>query len=186
MWIPVLPLRAVMFQILFLLVAIAVESFIFKKNLHLSGRNSIEYATSINLFSTIIGWLIFFFFVPLLPINLQGQLINFILFNDFAPHLGFSLLRIYFDLVLFALLIFGLTICLEVFALEFLINLNKISSRTITESEDQTEASHLKHPPKSEFDPSKFNSILIANVYSQTSFLFILFLIARLSYLNPK
>lgn len=52
--IAVLPLRAVMFQILFLLVAIAVESFIFKKKLHLSGRTSIEYATSINLFSTII------------------------------------------------------------------------------------------------------------------------------------
>ncbi|HEY9849280.1 MAG TPA: filament integrity protein FraC [Leptolyngbyaceae cyanobacterium] len=184
--IAVLPLRAVMFQILFLLVAIAVESFIFKKKLHLSGRTSIEYATSINLFSTIIGWIAFFFFLPFLPFKLQAQLINFILFNNFATHLGFSLLRVYLDLVLFALLTFILIICLEVFALEFLINLNKFSLRSTIENQRETENYRAKHSPKTVLDSNKSNSILTANVYSQTFILLILFLIQRFSYLNPK
>lgn len=82
----VFPLQAILFQFLFLLVAIAIESFILYRQLKFSRKKSIDYATSINLFSLVLGWLAFFYIQGLLPPNLKGELISFIFFDRFiAP-----------------------------------------------------------------------------------------------------
>ena len=77
----VLPLRAILFQLLFLLVAIAVEAIVFKERLNLTRRISLEYSASINLLSTVIGWLFFFTLEPALPLAWKGPLISYVLFN---------------------------------------------------------------------------------------------------------
>lgn len=80
----VLPLRIVFFQVLFLLVAIAIEAWVFRWGLNISSKKSVEYATVINLFSIVIGWLLFFNIQPFLPVTVRQELIAGILFNQWS------------------------------------------------------------------------------------------------------
>lgn len=80
----VVPLRTVVFQALFILIAIAIESYIFRRQLQVSPRTSIEYAATIILFSVLLGWLLFFLIEPLLPQLIQLQLLNYIFFNQWS------------------------------------------------------------------------------------------------------
>ncbi len=83
----ILPLRAILFQVLFLMIAIAAESAVLHWRLGLQRRVSVKYAASLNLFSTLVGWLIFFGIAGILPNLFSGvleqQLISYILFNQF-------------------------------------------------------------------------------------------------------
>ncbi|MBD1931834.1 MULTISPECIES: filament integrity protein FraC [Cyanophyceae] len=79
----VFPLPTILFQFLFLLVAIAIESFILHKNLNLGRQTSADYAMLINLLSSIVGWWIFFYVLPLLPVELRAQVISYIFFDTF-------------------------------------------------------------------------------------------------------
>lgn len=76
------PLGAILFEFLFLLVAIPLEAYILNRRLKFDKKTSMFYAISINLFSSTIGWIIFFIVEPMLPINLKSELINYILFNN--------------------------------------------------------------------------------------------------------
>lgn len=82
----VLPLRAIAFQILFLLIAISLEALILYRRLNFDHQTSVRYATSINLFSTFIGWLIFFNVQAVLPEEWRVQLISFFFFERFFPN----------------------------------------------------------------------------------------------------
>jgi hypothetical protein len=73
------------FQCLFLLVAIAIEGYVLQRRLQIVPRTSIEFAASVNLLSVLVGWLVFFGVEPVLPSTIQLQLINFILFSQWAP-----------------------------------------------------------------------------------------------------
>ena len=79
-----LPLRAIAFQLLFLLVVISIESLVIEKNLSLPRKISVEYATSINLIAAVSGWVIFFYCSPHFPPESQKMLIDFILFNHWS------------------------------------------------------------------------------------------------------
>ncbi len=80
----VLPLRAVLFQFLFLMIAIAIDSVVFYRNVEeLEYKSSVQYAAAANLFTTCLGWVIFFNIQPLLPLELKEQLISFIFFGQF-------------------------------------------------------------------------------------------------------
>ena len=79
-----LPLRAIVFQLLFLLVTISLESFVIEKHLDVPRKTSVDYAASINLIATVSGWLIFFYFEPHLPPVPQTVLMKFILFNEWS------------------------------------------------------------------------------------------------------
>lgn len=82
----VLPVRAIAFQILFLLIAISLEALILYQRLNLDYKTSVRYAASINLFSTFIGWVIFFNVQAVLPEDLRIQLISFFFFERFFPN----------------------------------------------------------------------------------------------------
>lgn len=182
----ILPLRAILFQILFLTIAIAIESFVLHKQLYLSQRTSIEYAVSLNLFSTICGWAIFFLANPLLPFGVQQQMVNFILFGKFAPHLEFSVIRLSFDLGAFILFTFLLIFCVERLGLEFSIELSKANIELQLKKEASGDADRqesIQKQPKSlnyNFKKSRSKIILLANAYSQGLILLISFILERL------
>lgn len=77
----VLPLETILFQLVFLLVAIALEAIVFHRNLRITRRTSVDYALSINLFCTVLGWAAFFTLQELLPQPFKSQLISYIFFD---------------------------------------------------------------------------------------------------------
>lgn len=77
----ILPLGAILFDFLFILVAIPVEAYVLNKRLNFDKKTSAFYAISLNVFSTVIGWIVFFFVEPVLPVQLKSELINFAFFN---------------------------------------------------------------------------------------------------------
>lgn len=79
----VLPLRAIAFQSLLLLVAIVLEALILRQRLRLGYRPSMQYAATLNLLATSLGWLTFLGFEPLLPEPLRTQIMSYVLFNRF-------------------------------------------------------------------------------------------------------
>jgi len=123
MFVAVLPLRAVMFQILFLLISIALESWFLRHILNLSPKRALEYSASLNIFSMIAVWLLFFTVKSILPDFLGQQLINYIFFNTFVPTKPFFdwLNNLY--LILFRLWISFLHFGAEILALEFLLKI---------------------------------------------------------------
>ena len=80
----VVPLRTIVFQAMFVLIAIAIQSYIFRRQLQVSPRTSVEYAATIELLSVVTGWLLFFTVESLLPQVLRLQLLNFIFFNQWS------------------------------------------------------------------------------------------------------
>ncbi len=77
----IFPLRAIIFQAMFLLLAIAAESHVFQRNLRFSPRKATQYAATLNLLTTSVGWTLFFSLEPFLSPGLQEQLLNYVLFD---------------------------------------------------------------------------------------------------------
>jgi len=77
----ILPIGAIFFEILFLLTAIPVEAYVLHKWLKFDKRTSIFYAIALNVFSSVIGWVVFFIIEPILPIPIKAELINYVFFN---------------------------------------------------------------------------------------------------------
>ena len=93
----VLPLRAIVLQCLLLSVSIAIEAVVLFRLLKLPDRQSIspkqsvQYAASIDLLSTVLGWFAIFSFLNLgteLPLGwtreIETALLNFLFFNQFS------------------------------------------------------------------------------------------------------
>ncbi|AFZ04420.1 filament integrity protein FraC [Calothrix sp. PCC 6303] len=80
---PVFPLGAILFNFLFFLITIPIEAYIFNNQLKFDKKTSVFYAICINLFSGVIGWIIFFIAEPFLPIDLKSDLITYVFFNQY-------------------------------------------------------------------------------------------------------
>jgi hypothetical protein len=109
----VLPLRAIAFQTIFLMLAIALEAIVFFWQLNLDYRTSIRYTATLNLLSTVVGWLFFFITQALLPEGLRIQLISYFFFERFFPNP-------WAPGIMPILVVSGLGIFFGVFLLEFL------------------------------------------------------------------
>ncbi len=83
----VLPLRMILFQSMFLMMAIAIESSVLRRNLGIPPKKSVEYATVINFLATIIGWLLFLNIQSILPPVLRVDVISAIFFDRWARSL---------------------------------------------------------------------------------------------------
>ncbi|NDJ16687.1 filament integrity protein FraC [Myxacorys almedinensis] len=81
MFTDVLPLRAILFQLLFIVLAIAIEAMVLQNYLGIGQKICIQYAATANLVVTIVGWLIFFLVEPLLPVVLKVQLIGYVFYD---------------------------------------------------------------------------------------------------------
>lgn len=77
----VLPLQTFLFQFLFLLVAIALESRVLYRRMNITRRTSVEYSTFINLLAAGVGWLVFFLIQNWIPPYLKDQIISYIFFD---------------------------------------------------------------------------------------------------------
>jgi hypothetical protein len=78
----ILPLRAIALQMLFLWVAIAIESYLLHTQLQLHRRFSIFYAATLNLLANLIGWFLFFSLEKLLPSPIRQSLMRVILLGE--------------------------------------------------------------------------------------------------------
>jgi hypothetical protein len=79
----VLPIGAVLFNLLFLLVAIPIEAYVLHSWLKFDKKTSTFYSIAINLFSSVIGWTIFFITEPMMPVLWKSELISYVFFNNF-------------------------------------------------------------------------------------------------------
>ncbi|PSN76022.1 hypothetical protein C8B47_29520, partial [filamentous cyanobacterium CCP4] len=78
-----MPLRAIAFQSLLLMVAIVLEAMVLRQQLRLGYRTSMQYAATINLLATSLGWVAFLAIEAVLPLSLRSQVISYVLFNRF-------------------------------------------------------------------------------------------------------
>ena len=78
-----IPLKAVVFQSMLLLVAIALEAMVLRQHLRLGYQTSVQYAATINLLTTSLGWIAFLSLEALLPTTLRQQVMSYVLFNRF-------------------------------------------------------------------------------------------------------
>jgi hypothetical protein len=111
----IFPIGGVLFDFLFVLIAIPIEAYILNRRLKFDKRTSAFYAISINLFSSVIGWIIFFVVEPMLPINVKSELINYMFFNNFKSSNTQSLI------ILTAFIIFFATFIMKIFLLKGLL-----------------------------------------------------------------
>ena len=164
----IVPLRAILFQLLFLFIAIAVEAFIFQERLKINRRASLEYAASINLFSAAIGWIIFFCIEPLLPNPLKSVLISYVLFSVRSSSVNTLL-------ILLGLLIFFGTFIIELQGLELLRLLLKEQIDTpVVPPKVYKYRSKIQRRELSQVANNRATTILLANACSYSVILLIL------------
>lgn len=177
MYTSVFPLPAIAFQTLFLLIAIAIEAFVIRRELQMTYKKSIEYATTINLLTLALGWLLFFNLQLLLPLELKLQLINFIFFNHWRTSTALVILVAFFT--------FFASFFIKLQGFNLLQRLLQEYKPSETASGRTRRYPSLRHQPEIEREtPKQANAILIANAASYSAILVVLFLqflIIRLS-----
>ncbi|MEO1390349.1 MAG: filament integrity protein FraC [Cyanobacteria bacterium J06634_6] len=77
----ILPLKAIVFQGLFFLVAITIEAGLLRQRLRLGFKTSVQYAFVTNLAAVVAGWIAFLVIEPLVTTEIRAQIINYIFFN---------------------------------------------------------------------------------------------------------
>lgn len=78
---PILPLRAIAFQVMFLMVAVSIEAGILRQRLRLGFKTSVQLLTVVNLAAVVAGWLVFLVIEPLTPPQIKAQIISYVLFD---------------------------------------------------------------------------------------------------------
>ncbi|MEH1908607.1 filament integrity protein FraC [Nostoc sp.] len=127
----IFPIGGILFDFLFVLIAIPIEAYVLHSRLKFDKKTSTFYAISINLFSSVIGWFIFFVSEPMLPIQVKSELINYMFFNSFKSSKSQTLI------ILTAFIIFFATFLLKFFILRvLLVSLNEAVAKK--EEEPQT------------------------------------------------
>ncbi len=169
----VLPLRAIAFQALFLLIAIALEAIVYFRRLGFDYKTSVRYAASVNLFSTFIGWLIFFNFQVLLPQPLKEQLISYFFFERFFLNPWASSIAPL--LALSGLIVFMSVFFLELQSLELLdFLLGKIKTEETPSSREDLRTSRLRRQGTLFKSNDRAYAVLVANAYSFSAILLLL------------
>ncbi|MGJ3251124.1 MAG: filament integrity protein FraC [Elainellaceae cyanobacterium] len=167
-----LPLRAIISQGLLLLVTIAIEAFVLYQQLNISRKKSIEYSASINLFSTMLGWLAFLSIVPALPTAVEIQLINLIFFDQWTTTTATWLIAAGF-------LTFFISFAIELLGLEQLQLL--LSDRKVVESKERYSkysnyrSKRISSAGKAPEQTDAVYVILVANAASYTAIIILLF-----------
>ncbi len=171
----VLPLQTYLFQFLFLLVAIALESRVLYRRMSINRRTSVEYATFINLLAASVGWLVFFMIQDFIPLDFKDQLISYIFFDHLlGSHpeqltLVIAATGVVIFFCAFLIKLTGLDV-LEAFLQERRKGdqlLGRRSWPTLTHRLDEAVS-----PPK----PNHATTILLANAYSYSAISLLLFL----------
>jgi len=188
----VLPFRAIVLQCLLLTVAIAIESTLLGRaefnRQSLTPRQSIQYATTINLLSTVLGWFTLFALFDLealLPVDwtqaLQTGVLNFIFFTQLSNEsLSFMIVLAFITFfVSFAVKLVTL------WGLKWLVQSE--FPQALLESEVDPEERKLnaiglrnlrKYPRQPSSSYVDITTVLIANAWSYTAILMILLILS--------
>lgn len=169
----ILPLGAILFNFLFILVAIPLEGYVFNRRLNFDKKTSVFYAIAVNLFSSALGWTIFFLLEPVLPIYLKSELINFVFFNSFRSPNTASIL------ILTTVIIFFTTVIMKFFLLQLFVYLLKEDVFTKKEESAITlprpQRRRLRLPSRVRFQSTNLvTTTLIANALSYSAITMIL------------
>jgi hypothetical protein len=78
----VIILPVVFWQGLFLVIAVAWDAFLFHNRLRVKWRTSIEYAISINLLTNVVGWIVLFVVLPIVPLEAEVEILSYMFFNQ--------------------------------------------------------------------------------------------------------
>lgn len=170
----VLPLRAILFQLLLLLIAIAIEAVIYHRKLKLPRQTSVEYSISLNLLSTVLGWIAFFMIQTQLSPSVRIQLISRIFFDSFYG--TFNVLPML--VILVTVSAFGFIYLVELKGLDLLQALLKTSQSEASKSL-KSKSPFLKTRLKKALrrtSPSQAIVVLLANAWSHAVILSLLFL----------
>ncbi len=174
---PVFPLQTILFQVIFLFVAIALEARVFHQRLRLTRRTSVEYATSLNLLTAVIGWVAFFLLQDFLPQPLRTQLISFIFFDRFLIPQPANLTLL---IVSAGITIFFAAFLIKLKGLELLEDMLKSTqeaspSPTVSDRRRPTLATRLNQAAL-HTDANHATVVLLANAYSHSAILLLLFI----------
>ncbi|QHG19436.1 filament integrity protein FraC [Nostoc sp. ATCC 53789] len=172
----IFPIGGILFDFLFVLIAIPIEAYLLHYRLKFDKKTSTFYAISINLFSSVIGWFIFFVSEPMLPIQMRAELINYMFFNNFkSPNTQAFL-------IFTAFIIFFATFLMKFFILKvLLLSLNE----QLFKKEEEAEAPISQRRRWRTFGNLKFQSnnliitVLIANSLSYSAITLILLFSAK-------
>ena len=170
----VFPLGIILFDLLFLLVAIPIEAYVLNIRLNFDKKSSIFYAICVNFFSSAIGWFICFFLEQyLLPESWRLELINLVFFNRLS-----SSSELYSSIVFFASIAFFITFIMKLIILKLLI----FSMREAGSAPLQTQPSLIRRYSRRNSKAKIVNTnlvltVLIANALSYSAILVILFII---------
>lgn len=100
----ILAARVILFRFLRLLIAITVESWVYRRGFKISPKQGVEYAVMINLFAEIFGIVVFSVLQSLFPLNLIRHTVIFLLLDEF-PTISIDILL----LTLFYFMLYLLT-----------------------------------------------------------------------------
>jgi hypothetical protein len=164
----ILPIGAIFFEILFLLIAIPLEAYILNRWLKFDKRTSIFYAIALNVFSSVIGWIVFFTVEPILSIAIKKELINYVFFNKLQdPSIGTMIV------------LWSFTIFIATFLVKFL--LMKILIIFMGEGGKKTETEIISSQQRASYinmaklqNTNLITATLIANSLSYTAITFII------------
>lgn len=166
------PVRVILFQVLVLLVAIALEALVLEQKLGVSKRGSVQFAAILNLFSTIAGWLVFLVVELVMPEQWRWELMNYVLFD--RPF-QIDAQTVSTLAVCFFLITFVLTFFLETQALNFLLLILRTEPR-MRKDTGQVQTNRMSRYQASWTDRYRMNTLLQANAYSYGVLLVLLLL----------
>ena len=175
----VLPLRAIAFQLLFLFMAIAIEAAILNERLNLGRKLSMQYAATVNLLSTVLGWMLFFVVEPWLPSAARQLLVEYVFFGvRSAPP----------TLFLIGFTAFVLTFALKLQGIQFL---ELILEKTTLPLAQESNAPRKFQGRKKKLELSRSNqsnrpmAVLWANAFSFVAITAILIIRVLVDQINP-
>lgn len=170
----ILPLRAIVFQCLLLLVAIALEAAVLRQQLGFGFQPSIRYATCLNLLAVVLGWIFFLSLEPLLPPSVRTQIISYVLFGHFYANAMVG--SVGAVIVATGLLIFFITFWVKALALQWLTWL--LGTPIVKSPETTPNRNRFRHRKDRDAEPASPHllPVLQANALSFTAILLLLLL----------
>ena len=174
----VIPFPIIVFQMLALLFSIAIEAYIFSRQLLLTHRECIQYSAAINLLSAIAVWVFGFIMQAFLPRQAKIQLISYIFLGRFYDIQNQTLFN--FTIVVLLLFLFFLVCFVEFKGLDFLEIIFSEWPELKTE-EERIQFRQRLIAAVTYTDPEKITAIFWANAASNSAILLVL-LIAVLQY----
>jgi hypothetical protein len=155
----VLPLRAIAFQLLFMFMAIAIEAAVLNQRLNLGRKVSMQYSATVNLLSTVVGWMVLFTIEPWLPREARELLIEYVFFG---------IRSIPSTVIMAGFTMFVMTFALKLQGIELLETILEKSTKPVVEEVERGKFRGRKRQSDRMFEnePNRPLAVLWANAFS--------------------